>query len=264
MYHRFKWTQVSRRRNWISREYEPLQPYYLQELARAVYATTFVDVGANIGLYSVFMSQTVSEVIAYEANDALATEVTDNFSINSINGTVRRVAVSNQTGTVNFGIVSRYAGNSAVVEEDTKSDDYGTVDSVEAVRLDDELATLLGPIAFKIDVEGHEMSVLEGSAEIFSKQQCVIQIENFDGAVDAFLSDLNFRKLTSIGPDAYFTNIKDVEPLDIYEKAASALIEANHEHKTMILSRGDIGLVISGKVYAFVRKIALKVMGRSL
>ena len=77
MYHRFKWTQVSNRRNWISREYEPLQPYFILELARAAGSETFVDVGANIGLYSVVMSQLVNEVIAYEAIEALVKEIKD-------------------------------------------------------------------------------------------------------------------------------------------------------------------------------------------
>ncbi len=261
MYHRFKWTKVSRRRNWISREYEPLQPYYLMALSKAVGADTFADVGANIGLYSVFMSQTVNHVIAYEANDALAHEIDENFRLNSIQGTVRRVAASDKPGTVTFGIVSRYAGNSSVVEGEGGADAFNTTQSVEAVCLNDELAEQNGPIAIKIDVEGHELSVLAGAKDVLAAKPCVIQIENFDNVVDPVLGDLNYRKLTSIGPDAYFTNIDDVDAMSVYEAASAALIDANHEHKSMILSRGDIGLVISGRLYSTVRKVALKVLG---
>jgi FkbM family methyltransferase len=264
MYHRFKWTKVSRRRNWISLEYEPLQPYFLLLLSRTVGAGCFVDVGANIGLYSVLMSQSVGRVIAYEANDALAKEIEKNFALNGIDGLVRRVAVSDHAGTVTFGIVSRYAGNSAVVEGATNSTDYSSLDTVESVRLDDELVSIAGPIVLKIDVEGHELSVLEGAVSTLSKKHCIIQIENFQGAVDQFFSELNYRKLTSIGPDAYFTNIDDIEPLETYELATATLIKANHEDKSMVLSRGDIGLIISGRVYEIVRKIALKLLGGKL
>lgn len=264
MYHRFKWTKVSHRRNWISREYEPLQPYFLMALSNSVGATTFADVGANIGLYSVFMSQTVEQVIAFEANDALATEVKGNFSLNGINGSVRQVAVTDQPGTVRFGIVSRYAGNSAVAENEDEGTAYNTVETVDAVRLDDELAKVAGPIALKVDVEGHELSVLEGARDTLSRKKCVVQIENFEDAVDSYMSKLNLRKLTSIGPDAYFTNVDSVDPKEIYEQASAALIEANHEHKSMVLSGGDIGVVVSGKLYHVVRKTAQKLLGKRL
>ncbi len=264
MYHRFKWTQVSNRRNWISREYEPLQPYFILELARAAGSETFVDVGANIGLYSVVMSQLVNEVIAYEANEALVKEIKGNFSLNSIQGSVRQAAVSDQAGSVDFGIVSRYAGNSAVVERSYQTEDYNSVETVEAVRLDDELASLAGPIAIKIDVEGHELSVLEGAKSTLENKSCIIQIENFGGAVDHFMSDLNYRKLTDIGPDSYFTNIDILEPVEIYEKAAAALIHANHENKSMILGKGDVGVVIAGRPYQAVKKLAQKVLGSRL
>ncbi|MEM8658767.1 MAG: FkbM family methyltransferase [Pseudomonadota bacterium] len=261
MYHRFKWTKVSHRRNWISREYEPLQPNYLLELAKAVGARVFVDVGANVGVYSVFMGQAVDRVMAYEANAALADEIEGNFALNGIEGAVRRMAVSDQAGTAQFGVVSRYAGNSAVVDAAAGGGAYRAVETVEAVRLSDELATLEGPIVFKIDVEGHEVAVLEGARAVLEGMRCVVQIENFGDAVDAMMAGLHYRKLTSIGPDAYFTNIEDVAPLEIYERAAAALIAANHEDKSMVLRLGGIGLVVSGRVYGIVRKVATRVLG---
>lgn len=264
MYHRFNWTKVSRRRNWISQEYEPIQPFYLLELCNAVKAKTFVDVGANIGVYSVIMSQSASRVLAYEANDALANEVMENLALNGIDGSVRRVAVSGKAGTVTFGIVSRYAGNSAVVEQGETDTNYSSTETIDAVRLDDELGSVDGPIVLKIDVEGHELSVLEGAKSTLIEKPCVIQIENFDSVVDNFFSELGYRKLTTIGPDSYFTNVDDLNALETYEKSAASLIDANHEYKSMIFSRGDFALIISGRVYELVRKMALKLLGGKL
>lgn len=256
MFHRFNWTKVSHRRNWISQEYEPLQPYYLLQLANASQAKAFVDVGANIGMYSVLMSQTVDRIVAYEANTALAKEIEDNFALNNINGEVRCVAVSNEAGRVTFGIVSRYAGNSAVVDTEDTDQKYSKKDSVAAVRLDDELESMDGPIVLKIDVEGHELPVLEGAARTLKEKPCIIQIENFDSMVNRFLLDLNYRALTSIGPDTYFTNIAELEPLETYEQAIASLIKANHEYKTMVFRRGDLSFVVSGRIYEFLRKTA--------
>lgn len=260
MYHHFKWTPVSNRRNWISREYEPLQPYFLLELARATKTETFVDVGANVGLYSVMMSQLSKRIIAYEANGALAKEIGSNFRLNGIDGTIRQVAVSDRPGFISFGVASRFAGNSAVIQEKDGAENYNSVETVEAVCLDEELAGVEGPVALKVDVEGHELPVLRGARSILERLPCILQIENFDAAVDQFMADLNYRKLTSIGPDSYFTNIEHLEPVDIYERAATALINANHENKSMVIGRGSIRFVVTGRPYRLVRSLAQKLL----
>lgn len=90
MYHRFKWTGASHRRNGMSREYEPLQPYFLYALIEATGAKTFVDVGANIGAYSVLMSPAVDSIIAFEANPMAADEMQKNLDLNGITATLPR------------------------------------------------------------------------------------------------------------------------------------------------------------------------------
>jgi predicted RNA methylase len=83
MYHRFSWTSVSHRRNGISAEYEPLQPYFLLALIEQAGCRTFADVGANIGAYSVLASQAASieHLVAFEANPAAAGEVRRNLAL---------------------------------------------------------------------------------------------------------------------------------------------------------------------------------------
>lgn len=261
MYHRFKWTPVSRRRNWISQEYEPLQPYYLLQLSQTISAKTFVDVGANIGMYSIIMSQSTEHIRSYEANHALVVEIRKNFSLNDIKGSIRQAAVSNNLGKVRFGIVSRYAGNSAVVTEECSERKFISEYIVDSVRLDDDLTEIESPIVFKIDVEGHELSVLEGARRTLQENNCVIQIENFQDRVNNFMNELGYYKITSIGPDTYFSNIMGLDPVEIYEKSAVSMIEASHENKSMRFGLSDIALVISGRVYEAARKLARTVRG---
>ncbi|MEM6934032.1 MAG: FkbM family methyltransferase [Pseudomonadota bacterium] len=256
MYHRFTWTRVSHRRNWISREYEPLQPYYLLQLSILAKARTFVDVGANVGLYSVIMSQAVDRVHAYEANGALVREAEFNFRSNNVVGTVQQVAVSRKAGTVVFGIVSRYAGDSAVIDGEGLQKDISEKKSVRSVCLDDELQAVHGPVVLKIDVEGHEMAVLQGAKNMLKEKSCILQIEDFNESADRYLGDLGYRRITKIGPDAYFTNDSSLQAVEAYEGAVARLIEANHETKSMSFGRGPVSIVISGRVYDNVRGLA--------
>ena len=255
MHHRFRWTGVSHRRNWISREYEPLQPYLLSAFCTAAGARCVVDVGANIGLYSVLLSPLVPRVIAYEASPAAAEEAARNFALNGLEVDLRRKAVSDRSGTVRFGVVSPFAGNSAVVAGDGPATE-GTQIEVEAVTLDADLRGVEGPLCFKIDVEGHEMAVIDGAAETLAQTRAVIQVEDFEGRVAQRLAPLGYRLLTRVGPDHYFTNIDTLDALSGFEVASAAMIEANHETKTMMLRRGDFGLELSGRSYEFARRLA--------
>jgi len=263
MYHRFKWTSVSHRRNGLTIEYEPLQPYFLAALIRTAEARTFVDVGANVGAYAVLMSPLVAKVIAYEANEAPASQLARNLAMNRIAGQVRQVAVSGEGGTVEFGIVSRFAGNSAVVDGRSRHD-FRETRVVEAVTLDDELAAAEGPFAIKIDVEGHEVAVLNGARTILAKQRCVLQVEDYGGAASKLLAPLGYRQVARIGPDHFFTNVAGVEARRTFEAALDEMIAANHENKKVTLKRGDFGLEIAGRSYTRLARAMRRLFGGRL
>ncbi|MEP5937172.1 MAG: FkbM family methyltransferase [Erythrobacter sp.] len=258
MYHRFKWTAASHRRNGISQEYEPLQPYFLLALMQAAGCKSFVDVGANIGAYSVLMSQQAKQLIAFEANPAAADEMAENLALNGLEAQLRRVAVSDHCGTLQFGTVSRLAGNSAVVET-ADNQSFVETDEVECVTLDSALSEIEQPIALKIDVEGHEAEVLKGAVKTMSRP-CVLQVESLSGEIEID----GLRRLTAIGPDHYFTNVSGIEPLVIFEEACRLLIAANHETKSAALKMGSLSLVVSGKPYHVLRNLVMKRMGKRL
>lgn len=261
MYHRFKWTRSSRRRNGITMEYEPLQPYFLLAIITAAKCRTFVDVGSNVGAYSILMSQapTVEKIVAFEANHSAALEMRDNFDLNSLNIEIEMKAVSDKIGTLAFGTVSRLAGNNAVVNT-SDNREFHHVDQIECVTLDNALADYLGPFALKIDVEGHEEKVLRG-AEKLLRHPCVIQIESFGDSLN--LPD-GYAKIAQIGPDSYFSNIPSLNAVDLFEKASTMMIESNHEKKIATIHAGDFALSVSGKSYAFVKRVAVKFFGSRL
>lgn len=244
-------------------EYEPLQPYFLLASSITAGCKTFVDVGSNIGAYSVLMSQVPSleKTVAFEANQSAAREMRANFQLNSLDVDVQTVAVSDQNGTLNFGIVSRLAGNSAIVDT-SDNQSFREVEQVECVTLDDALEGCSGPFGIKIDVEGHEENVLRGASTLL-KNPCVVQVENFN---DRLEFPEGYSKIARIGPDWYYSNIESLQlrARDLFEQASAMMIEANHERKSDAIHAGDFALVVSGRSYDVIKRIALKIFGSRL
>ncbi len=116
-----------------------------------------VDVGANIGVYTLEMARAVGtqgRVWAFEPDPANAVLLEKNVMRNGYrNVTVIRAAVADFSGR---STIARHADNAGM----HKLSETGDVD-VEVVRLDDLVQP---PVKFlKIDVEGAEAAVLRGA-----------------------------------------------------------------------------------------------------
>jgi FkbM family methyltransferase len=126
---------------------------------------TLVDVGANVGLVTLLLADKVQHALLFEPNPVAAARARANLALNGLPFEVHESALSDTTGTVEFedqGGVS--SCNRTVVGFSTS---VPTRD-VPCTRLDRFLAdhALPYPIsAVKIDVEGHENSVLRGMTE---------------------------------------------------------------------------------------------------
>lgn len=129
--------------------------------------STFVDVGANIGVYTAWASRCVGaegSVIAIEPVPATREHLEHVVALNSI-GNVRVVpkALGAGSGTVNLWVVSHASGLSSAIAPVNESSARTVV--VPLSTLDDELSTAgaAPPALVKIDVEGYEMAVLRGA-----------------------------------------------------------------------------------------------------
>jgi FkbM family methyltransferase len=114
----------------------------------------FVDIGANVGLYTLLAAECGSEVIAVEPVNATAAALRRNLDLNGIAHGVHvvEVALLNRNGTAVLD------GEDPNRQSARWSDDGG----VPATTLDEVLGqrTALG---VKVDVEGNERLVLEGA-----------------------------------------------------------------------------------------------------
>ena len=132
----------------------------------------FIDVGANVGTYTVWASDCGAEVIALEPDPDACARLATNAEMASTKVTVLNVAAAAQRGTVSltvgFDAMNRIVADGEHVTETR---------TVPAITLDE----LIGDEhvrGIKIDVEGAERLVLEGAARALREQRIeTIQIE---------------------------------------------------------------------------------------
>jgi FkbM family methyltransferase len=132
-----------------------------------------VDVGANVGYYSLLAANLVGpegRVVAVEAHPRMAELLFRNSIINGRpNITALNKAAWHQTERLTFHMRRHFAANSSVGAMEgsnlAKLDDFEDNVEVEAVRLDDVLAGFEHVDLIKIDVEGAELQVFMGLTE---------------------------------------------------------------------------------------------------
>jgi FkbM family methyltransferase len=165
--------------------------------------TAVLDVGANIGNHSVFFSEIFSKVYAFEPNPQAYYLLQYNSAGSNI--VPLNYGLSSENSTVNFSINPINLGGSKVIDgcSSPGTPSLNTID-IEVRRLDDNLQIKNQVVSLiKIDVEGHELQVLEGAAEFIRASQPVIVFEQSQDAICEgtsdtidFLRDRNYRFFT--------------------------------------------------------------------
>ena len=120
----------------------------------------FVDIGANVGRWSIPASEYYSSVVAFEANPRTAKVLRKNVKMNRVrNLTVHDCALSDSDGKKLLFI---YDG---IGHDSFSSEHLGLKSSGESIKI--ETRTLddfqLDPSLIKIDAEGAEIPILMGS-----------------------------------------------------------------------------------------------------
>jgi FkbM family methyltransferase len=135
-----------------------------------------VDVGANFGRYTRELSRLSRRVHAFEPSHTLA-EVLRRTSASNVS--VHEIALSDRIGDADLFIPQDHDQliyGLASLEPRQNSSEQGIVSTkVSTARLD---AVVQEEVAFvKIDVEGHELNVLNGAVELLERSQPVFLVE---------------------------------------------------------------------------------------
>jgi FkbM family methyltransferase len=155
--------------------WEPEVTDWVQSTVRP--GQVFVDIGANVGYYSVLAARLVGpagRVVAVEAHPHSADMLRRNIVLNGLSEWVttwQRAAWSG-TETMSFYLRSHFAGNSSagsIPEEGlARLGDTEQVVKVQGVAVDDLLTDLPKIDVIKIDVEGAEVRALSGLSRTLS------------------------------------------------------------------------------------------------
>jgi len=152
----------------------------------------FVDVGANIGVYSLWASETQGvDIVAFEPSTATHPRAVENVQLNGLSDRiqVRRKAVGFEPGAIRF-TTGQGAQNRVMGAGDEEGSDS---ELVEQTTLDLELGSQV-PTLIKLDVEGGEIDALRGGWVTITRYRpaLIVEVNDPDGLA-AVLEELGYQ-----------------------------------------------------------------------
>jgi len=183
---------------------------------------TGIDIGAKVGMYTYRIRDRSSDVVAFEPNPLFNYMLAKVFD--GKRGRVEPYAVSNQRGTATmrlpfeadgtrqFGRATIERANPLKHEQVARTEDL----EVETRTIDEYGFPNVGFI--KIDVEGHELAVLEGAAQTLAASQPLMLIECNDDHQPEGTAKLR-RWLDAHAYDAFFVEGNQLVPMEQYVHA---------------------------------------------
>lgn len=138
----------------------------------------FFDIGANIGVYSTALWLAKNEKLtiqAFEPIPSTVTVLTEMFELNQVKAAVNAIALSNSEGSLILSAYKDGANNFWVIDETAEVPTL----TVPTMTLDDWMVLHPDciPNAIKIDVEGHELSVLKGAQATLAAYKPALLLE---------------------------------------------------------------------------------------
>jgi FkbM family methyltransferase len=185
--------------------------------------TVFLDVGANLGFFSLLIGRRVhpvGQVHAVEPNPALMKLLRASVYLNglgSFDGSAglivsHRIAAGDRDAHAVFAAPDQHLGGATEIDE--RSGYEGQTFSSEIRRLDDILGPDFACDLVKIDVEGHELDAMRGMREILQRSPGVkILFEKLGAsqgdelAVEGFLAELGLS-MYAVDPGARLRKIQ--------------------------------------------------------
>ena len=184
-------------------EYEQDSVSFLTDQINQHYIPNFLDIGANSGYFSFYFANKFKnlKVKAYEPNleafEKFKKTLTKNFFKNieifnyGLSDTEKKVKMITW-------YKHGYPKTNSVILEDNHDINNSKIFETN-LKVGDELLNYKNEkLCIKIDVEGHELSVLKGLAKNLKENKCIILVESGDikfGDVNDFLIKYNYKQI---------------------------------------------------------------------
>lgn len=168
-----------------------------------------IDIGANVGLYTYRFSQMFDHVESFEPNPYCARKV---IAAQLANVTVHEIALSNRRGSANLSMPDTGSPDDTALA--SLSNRFENAKSVPVKLQTLDAFDFMNVDLIKIDVEGHEMELLEGARQTIRKNAptLMIEIEQRHHATQD-IGDI-FRYIESLGLAGNFYFQKHIVPIE--------------------------------------------------
>ena len=178
----------------------------------------FVDVGANIGVYTILASKVVgARSISFEPIQNTFNKLEDQIKINRIDHLVmmENKGVGDKSETLFFTI------NNDTVNKVCLAGDVANTAEIKVIALDDVLRKD-EKFFIKIDVEGFELKVIQGAKDILSSKNIIGLIIELNGSAEEFgscNSEIHNTLLSySFYPVSYDPISRSINKIENYNK----------------------------------------------
>jgi FkbM family methyltransferase len=181
--------------------------YFQNELVNGT--STFLDIGANIGFYSILfaMESEESEVHAFEPLQKNVARMKHNIGLNDVTSIqLHEFALSDEDGTADLKVSDGNLGETSIISNPVSSESNRLVET-DTKRLD--ALAIETPDLVKIDVEGAEYQVLEGGRECLSEHKPEILLELHPHRM--VNPDKRIRDIQTILQNSGYSDVKLVE-----------------------------------------------------
>jgi FkbM family methyltransferase len=192
---------------------------------------TLFDIGANMGVFSIYMSRAAGpngKLFAFEAQPELGEHldaVRESFALDNM--TIVNKGLSSSPGEL---LMRRSkAGSGMASFHEDASTDLESI-RVPVIRLDDYVSEHeVGPVSFiKCDVERHEQEVLMGAEQTLRRDMPTLLVECHDD--DADRGEL-FDFLTGLGYEGRFLHVSQSDHRSLLHKGRGEYVSCERRHE---------------------------------
>jgi len=210
---------------------------------------TLLDIGANKGVFSIYMSRAAGpsgKLLAFEAQPELGDHLRAvKRSFNLDNMVIVNQGLSSQPGVLTMRRTE--AGSGMASFHNDAADGLDAID-IPVIRLDDYVDEhSIGLVHFiKCDVEGHELDVFRGGERLLLRDKPTLLFECHDSEVEK--GEL-FGYLTGLGYDGFFFHVSPTDHGSLFHKGRGRFVH-HSKHATF----EHVHPLVKHRNYIFVQK----------
>jgi FkbM family methyltransferase len=184
---------------------------------------TFVDVGANLGTYSIIADLLGHRVVAFEPHPVVAGELRSTLP----GQIVHELGLSNATGTARFYIPRTVDGSDISTRGSLDAGAHRDHEQREVVVVTCPLDDLdIDDVRLiKIDVEGHELQVLEGATATIRRERPCVVVEIEEHRAPGNIARIR-AMFDELGYSGWYLDGRSLHPVDAFDVSRHQRLDA--------------------------------------